>query len=234
MNVLHDLLAERGTLLIDGAMGTELFARGLGSGDPPEMRNVDHPDRVTAVHADYINRVFTISGYDAEQQRAFARGMGLSFIMDPLRANLGMPELLLVGMSALANLCKGGDAVVASLVKADAPGLIMDAIRWNKENAEALMSGFPRRAAALSPARALERAGAGPPGGGAVGAGDGVGNQTAFCAPPRSRSQLWSPGHCRGRAYGGRSRMELCPFFRDTTTALVLQVISEVRIPSSR
>jgi 5-methyltetrahydrofolate--homocysteine methyltransferase len=55
MNVLHDLLAERGTLLIDGAMGTELFARGLGSGDPPEMWNVDHPDRVTAVHADYIN-----------------------------------------------------------------------------------------------------------------------------------------------------------------------------------
>jgi methionine synthase I (cobalamin-dependent) len=55
MTVLNDLLAERGTLLIDGAMGTELFARGLGSGDPPEMWNVDHPDRVTAVHADYVN-----------------------------------------------------------------------------------------------------------------------------------------------------------------------------------
>lgn len=54
MTVLHDLIAERGTLLIDGAMGTELFARGLESGDPPEMWNVDHPDRVTAVHADYI------------------------------------------------------------------------------------------------------------------------------------------------------------------------------------
>ena len=55
MTVLHDLLAERDTLLIDGAMGTELFARGLGSGDPPEMWNIDHADRVTAVHADYIN-----------------------------------------------------------------------------------------------------------------------------------------------------------------------------------
>jgi 5-methyltetrahydrofolate--homocysteine methyltransferase len=54
MTVLHELLAERTTLLIDGAMGTELFARGLGSGDPPEMWNIDHPDRVTAVHADYI------------------------------------------------------------------------------------------------------------------------------------------------------------------------------------
>jgi len=55
MNVLHDLLSARGTLLIDGAVGTELFARGLGSGDPPEMWNVDHPDRVTAVHAAYVN-----------------------------------------------------------------------------------------------------------------------------------------------------------------------------------
>jgi 5-methyltetrahydrofolate--homocysteine methyltransferase len=54
MTVLHDLLAERGVLLIDGAMGTELFARGLGAGDPPEIWNVDHPDRLKAVHADYI------------------------------------------------------------------------------------------------------------------------------------------------------------------------------------
>lgn len=54
MSVLQDLIAERETLLIDGAMGTELFARGLESGDPPELWNVDHPDRVTAVHADYI------------------------------------------------------------------------------------------------------------------------------------------------------------------------------------
>lgn len=54
MTLLHDLLTERGVLLVDGAMGTELFSRGLGSGDPPEMWNVDHPDRVKAVHADYI------------------------------------------------------------------------------------------------------------------------------------------------------------------------------------
>ena len=55
MTVLHDLIAERGVLLIDGAMGTELFSRGLGSGDPPELWNVEHPDRVTDVHADYID-----------------------------------------------------------------------------------------------------------------------------------------------------------------------------------
>lgn len=51
----HDLLGERSVLLIDGAMGTELFARGLGSGDPPELWNVDEPDRVRSVHQAYVD-----------------------------------------------------------------------------------------------------------------------------------------------------------------------------------
>lgn len=55
MTVLHELIAERGVLLIDGAMGTELFARGLESGGAPELWNIEHPDRVTAVHTEYVN-----------------------------------------------------------------------------------------------------------------------------------------------------------------------------------
>ncbi len=55
MTVLHELIAERGVLLIDGAMGTELFSRGLEAGGAPELWNVEHPDRVTAVHTDYVN-----------------------------------------------------------------------------------------------------------------------------------------------------------------------------------
>ncbi len=55
MTVLHELIDERGVLLIDGAMGTELFARGLESGGAPELWNVEHPDRVTAVHTDYVD-----------------------------------------------------------------------------------------------------------------------------------------------------------------------------------
>lgn len=35
-------------------MGTELFARGLTAGDPPEMWNLDLPDDVTDVHKGYI------------------------------------------------------------------------------------------------------------------------------------------------------------------------------------
>ncbi len=53
-NRLADLLAENETILIDGAMGTQLFARGLNSGAPPETWNVEFPDRVLDVHRQYI------------------------------------------------------------------------------------------------------------------------------------------------------------------------------------
>lgn len=55
MSKLDDLIAERGCLLIDGAMGTELFRRGLGSGDPPELWNVEEPDRVKSVYQAYVD-----------------------------------------------------------------------------------------------------------------------------------------------------------------------------------
>lgn len=51
---LSELLQDRPHLLVDGAMGTELFARGLTAGDPPEEWNVDIPDRVVDVHLGYI------------------------------------------------------------------------------------------------------------------------------------------------------------------------------------
>ena len=54
MNALAELVADRGTVLLDGAMGTELFDRGLPTGESPERWNVEEPDRVTAVHTDYI------------------------------------------------------------------------------------------------------------------------------------------------------------------------------------
>ncbi len=51
---LDELLREHAHVLVDGAMGTELFARGLTAGDPPEEWNVDIPDRVIDVHLGYI------------------------------------------------------------------------------------------------------------------------------------------------------------------------------------
>ena len=53
MNRLAELLA-RGPVLFDGAMGTELFARGVASGRCLEELNVTEPVLVSGVHRDYI------------------------------------------------------------------------------------------------------------------------------------------------------------------------------------
>ena len=54
MHTLAELLAHKGYLVLDGAMGTQLFAAGLTSGDAPERWNVEHPDRIRHIHAEYI------------------------------------------------------------------------------------------------------------------------------------------------------------------------------------
>jgi methionine synthase I (cobalamin-dependent) len=55
LNRLELLLSEHKNLLVDGGMGTQLFAAGLQAGDPPELWNLDHPDRVLAVHQAYVD-----------------------------------------------------------------------------------------------------------------------------------------------------------------------------------
>ncbi|MGZ5495308.1 MAG: homocysteine S-methyltransferase family protein [Candidatus Aminicenantales bacterium] len=49
---LLDLVKTR-TVLFDGALGTELMARGLGPGVPPELWNTERPDAVRQVYAAY-------------------------------------------------------------------------------------------------------------------------------------------------------------------------------------
>lgn len=63
-----DLLAriEEGTLLLDGAMGTELIRRGFTPGGPPELWNVERPDDVAAIHAAYY-----AAGADIVQTNTF-------------------------------------------------------------------------------------------------------------------------------------------------------------------
>ena len=49
-NAFTDLLAEKGTLLADGATGTNLFNMGLMSGDAPELWNTDEPAKITKLY----------------------------------------------------------------------------------------------------------------------------------------------------------------------------------------
>lgn len=53
-NILQERLAEKPYLVADGAMGTNLFALGLQTGDSPELWNDEHQDRVTTVHRRFL------------------------------------------------------------------------------------------------------------------------------------------------------------------------------------
>ena len=52
---LREFVEEKGVLLADGATGTNLFARGLVSGDAPELWNVDRPDEILALHQGFVD-----------------------------------------------------------------------------------------------------------------------------------------------------------------------------------
>jgi 5-methyltetrahydrofolate--homocysteine methyltransferase len=54
-DALRDLIDEKGILLADGATGTNLFTRGLVSGEAPELWNVDRPDEVLALHQGFVD-----------------------------------------------------------------------------------------------------------------------------------------------------------------------------------
>jgi 5-methyltetrahydrofolate--homocysteine methyltransferase len=54
MSSLISLIKER-VIVLDGATGTELMARGLTMGESPERWNLEHPDRVQEVHRGYYD-----------------------------------------------------------------------------------------------------------------------------------------------------------------------------------
>jgi methionine synthase I (cobalamin-dependent) len=52
---LVDLLGAHPALVCDGATGTNFMQMGLGPGDPPELWNVDHPERVTELYQGFVD-----------------------------------------------------------------------------------------------------------------------------------------------------------------------------------
>ncbi len=54
-NPIDALLAEKGVLLADGATGTNLFNMGLASGEAPELWNESDPDKITALHQNFVD-----------------------------------------------------------------------------------------------------------------------------------------------------------------------------------
>ena len=55
MNNFLQILKEKNHILADGATGTNLFAMGLETGDPPEPWNINHRDRIRALHQGFVD-----------------------------------------------------------------------------------------------------------------------------------------------------------------------------------
>ena len=71
-NPLTDLLAEKGTLLADGATGTNLFNMGLMSGDAPEMWNTEQPQNIIKLYQGAVQSgsdIFLTNSFGANASR---------------------------------------------------------------------------------------------------------------------------------------------------------------------
>lgn len=71
-------LLTAGPVVTDGAWGTELQARGLQSGDLPDLWNLTHPERVAAVAQAYVaagSRVILTNTFGANRLRLTGHGL---------------------------------------------------------------------------------------------------------------------------------------------------------------
>ncbi|MFK7744374.1 MAG: betaine--homocysteine S-methyltransferase [Roseobacter sp.] len=76
-NLLIELLREKGTLLADGATGTNLFNMGLMSGDAPEMWNTEKPQNITALYKGAVDAgsdIFLTNSFGANASRLKLHG----------------------------------------------------------------------------------------------------------------------------------------------------------------
>ena len=53
-NILNDIKSIVGTIIADGATGTNYFSKGLETGDPPELWNILKPEYVSSLHKEFI------------------------------------------------------------------------------------------------------------------------------------------------------------------------------------
>src|SRR5271155_1268903 len=139
-NRLTSLLAERPWLLADGAIGSNLFDRGLQSGDAPELWNSDHPERVAHLH-----RAFVEAGADILLTNSFG---GTRY-----RLKLHNPEARVAPLNEQAAHLARGEAD-----RAGRRGLVAGSMGptreildpWGPLSIEAARDAFAEQAAALA------------------------------------------------------------------------------------
>ncbi|MBT3247522.1 MAG: betaine--homocysteine S-methyltransferase [Actinobacteria bacterium] len=140
MNALNDLLETNGYLVIDGAMGTELFAAGLTSGDSPELWNVENPEAVQAVH-----RAYVAAGSDIILTNTFG---GTRFRMKLHKLQDRVDE---INQAATANARLAADEVERTVLVAGSMGPTGELLfPLGELTAQEAQEGFAEQAAALT------------------------------------------------------------------------------------
>ncbi len=140
MNALNDLLETNGYLVIDGAMGTELFAAGLTSGDSPELWNVENPEAVQAVH-----RAYVAAGSDIILTNTFG---GTRFRMKLHKLQDRVDE---INQAATANARLAADEVERTVLVAGSMGPTGELLfPLGELTAQEAQKGFAEQAAALT------------------------------------------------------------------------------------
>ncbi|WP_375173042.1 betaine--homocysteine S-methyltransferase [Pseudooceanicola sp.] len=92
-DALTKLLETRDWLMADGATGTNLFNMGLASGEPPELWNVDEPEKIRALYSGAVNAgsdIFLTNSFGGNASRLKLHGAeGRVAELNRLAAELG-------------------------------------------------------------------------------------------------------------------------------------------------
>lgn len=78
MKTLDSLLQKYPYILVDGAMGTMLFAAGLEHGNPPELWNIERPDKITQIHGEYLkagSQILLTNTFGGNRYRLMMHGL---------------------------------------------------------------------------------------------------------------------------------------------------------------
>ncbi|MCJ7512663.1 MAG: homocysteine S-methyltransferase family protein [Anaerolineales bacterium] len=138
----QDLIAVPGLILADGAMGTMLFEAGLQFGDSPERWNVEHPERVQAVHRAYLeagSRLLLTNTFGGNRWRLSLHGLesrGREFVEAGARNARASVEAA-GGRALVAGDIGPSGSLLAPLGELDEA----EAVAGFAEQAEALLEG---------------------------------------------------------------------------------------------
>ena len=96
-------LLEKEFVILDGAMGTMLQARGLKMGETPEVLNIEKPEMLTEIHREYIE-----AGSDIVYANTFGANR-----YKLKKSGYSVGEIIKAGIKNARKACEGTNALVA-------------------------------------------------------------------------------------------------------------------------